>query len=444
MTVTITELPDNGVLRSGGVILEKGDQIRPEDLPKIAFWPAPGAAGAVGSFRYLVDDGRGGKADGRIAVSVAGLTDSRDLVSSAALWDRVRHGDRKEIEAFLTLLPGSRYVDAARARLAQLSAESATAPPAGAAPVPVASAAPPPSSAGPAPAGQAAAASSPERLASLRPAGAALQSAAPAGAAAADGTTVAMTLPPGVRRGGEAGRPSESFQDCPQCPVMRRVTGGGFTMGVRNGDRSAAPAHRVTLRAFAIGQFPVTVAEWRACIADGGCSGMPRMAHAADRMPVHNVSWDDAQHYVAWLSRKTGRKYRLPSEAEWEYAARGGTETQYWWGDEPGVALANCSDCGGRQDRLSPLPVGSFKPNPFGLYDVAGGVAEWVADCWHPDYAGAPVDGSAWERKGCQSRVLRGGSFRNDHSNVASASRNFYDASVRYPDNGFRVAEDLD
>ena len=171
---------------------------------------------------------------------------------------------------------------------------------------------------------------------------------------------------------------------------------------------------------------------------------MPRMAHPSDRTPVHNLSWEDANQYVAWLGRKTGRHYRLPSEAEWEYAARGGTQTTYWWGNETGVAHANCSDCGGTQDHLTPAPVDTFKPNPFGIYDINGGVAEWVADCWYPNYQGAPPDGGARERKNCQSRVLRGGSFRSDHTSITATSRNFYDASVRYLDHGFRIALSLE
>jgi formylglycine-generating enzyme required for sulfatase activity len=222
--------------------------------------------------------------------------------------------------------------------------------------------------------------------------------------------------------------------------MMVRLPGGPFTMGAGGGDPSAAPAHRVTVKPFAIGQFPVTVAEWRACVAEGGCTGMPRMARVQDRTPVHNLSWDDAQQYVAWLARKTGKKYRLPSEAEWEYAARGGSETRYWWGNDVGASLANCSDCGGEQDRAAPMAVDALKPNPFGVYDVHGGIAQWVEDCWFPNYQGAPADGSARDRKGCSSRVLRGGSFRNDRNAITAASRNFYDASVRYLEHGLRVA----
>jgi len=235
----------------------------------------------------------------------------------------------------------------------------------------------------------------------------------------------------------------QSFQDCADCPVLVRIPAGSFTMGQAKGDPSAAPQHSVTIRAFAIGQFPVTVAEWKACVTAGGCSFTPRMANADDRTPVHNVSWDDAQQYILWVSRSTGAKYRLPTEAEWEYAARAHTSTRYWWGDTVGPMQANCSNCGGNQDARTPLPVGSFKPNPFGLHDVHGGVAQWVADCWLPNYQGAPADASARDLKNCQKRVLRGGSFRTDREAIGASARGNYDASVRYIAHGFRVARDL-
>jgi formylglycine-generating enzyme required for sulfatase activity len=168
------------------------------------------------------------------------------------------------------------------------------------------------------------------------------------------------------------------------------------------------------------------------------------MRVADDRTPIHNVSWDDARQYVAWLSRVANRPYRLPTEAEWEWAARGGTTTRYWWGDGIGVALANCADCGGRQDTAGPLPVDGLQPNPFGLYGMLGGVAQWTADCWFPSYQGAPTDGSARDAKSCIKRVLRGGSFRETHDRVTTTARANYDASVRYVVNGFRVARNAD
>jgi formylglycine-generating enzyme required for sulfatase activity len=233
------------------------------------------------------------------------------------------------------------------------------------------------------------------------------------------------------------------LQDCVDCPVLVRIPGGSFAMGQAKGDASAAPQHTVTVRAFAIGQYPVTVGEWRSCVAAGGCSFTPRMANANDRTPVHNVSWDDAQQYMIWVSRLAGAKYRLPTEAEWEYAARAHTSTRYWWGDTVGTMLANCSDCGGSQDARTPFPVGSFKPNPFGLHDIHGGVAQWVADCWFPNYQGAPADASARDQKNCQKRVLRGGSFRTDRETITASARGNYDSSVRYIAHGFRVARDL-
>lgn len=234
------------------------------------------------------------------------------------------------------------------------------------------------------------------------------------------------------------------FQDCPTCPWMVRVPGGSFTMGQGSKDPAAIPAHRVNLRPFALGQYPVTVADWKACHAAGGCAPPPRMAVAEDSTPIHNVSWEDAQQYVTWLSRTTGHAYRLPTEAEWEYAARAGTGTRYWWGDQVGVALANCADCGGTQDPRGPMPVDRFQPNGFGLYGMLGGVAQWTQDCWFPNYQGAPTDGSAREARSCMKRVLRGGSFRAGREEITTGTRSNYDAPVRYLTNGFRIARNSD
>jgi formylglycine-generating enzyme required for sulfatase activity len=236
---------------------------------------------------------------------------------------------------------------------------------------------------------------------------------------------------------------TSEFSDCPTCPVMSRIAAGGFTMGQGAKEAEAMPPHRVAIRAFAIGRYPVTIAEWQACVADGGCKSMPRMATADGRVPVHNVSWDDASQFIAWLSRVSGQRYRLPSEAEWEYAARGGTTSRYWWGEAVGVSLANCLDCGGTQNPRAPMPVDLYKPNPFGLVGMLGGVAQWTADCWFETYQGAPSDGSARDLKGCDKRVLRGGSYRSNHDDLAVMARNNYDQSVRYQLNGFRVARDL-
>jgi len=155
------------------------------------------------------------------------------------------------------------------------------------------------------------------------------------------------------------------------------------------------------------------------------------------------VSWDDAQAFVTWLSQKTTKRYRLPSEAEWEYAARAGTVLGYWWGRDVGTKNANCEDCATPPARQS-LPTGSFRPNGYsGSTDTAGNVAEWVQDCWNDTYRSAPTDGSAWTTGQCQQRVLRGGSFASRANLVRSSSRFRYDRDVRYYANGFRVARDL-
>lgn len=234
------------------------------------------------------------------------------------------------------------------------------------------------------------------------------------------------------------------FQDCPACPVMVEVGPGRFMMGSKT-DRAEQPVHRVTIPyAFAIGQHEVTYGNWKACVEAGGCSYTPELSDVSDDMPMRNVSWHDAQDYVTWLSEQTGRPYRLPTEAEWEYAARANTETAYWWGEEPGSGEANCKDCGGNYDRENPMPVGFYAPNPFGLYDTSGGVWEWVEDCWYSSYEDAPGDGHARDEANCTQRVLRGGSWLNTADYLRSATRFYYDAAVRYPANGFRVALPLE
>ena len=236
----------------------------------------------------------------------------------------------------------------------------------------------------------------------------------------------------------------KTFKDCDTCPEMVALAPGSFTMGSNGGDISEKPAHSVKFNySFAISRFEVTVAEWKACHAAGGCEYLPNRKGMTATSPVHNLSWLDAQQYAKWLSKKTGKAYRLPSEAEWEYAARAGTKTAYWWGDAVGKGKANCKNCGGDWNRKRPAFVDSFPGNAFGLQGMNGSVWEWVADCWFDSYKGAPADGKARQRKDCQSRVLRGGSWRNDASYARSASRFTYDDDVRYVLNGFRVARTM-
>lgn len=236
----------------------------------------------------------------------------------------------------------------------------------------------------------------------------------------------------------------ETFRDCDACPEMIVLAPGSFVMGSAGGDASAQPEHTVRIGyPFAIGRFEVTVAEWKACHAAGACEYLPNRKGMTATSPVHNLSWIDAQQYVRWLSKKTGKSYRLPTEAEWEYAARAGSKTQYWWGDKVGKGNANCKNCGGEWSSKRPAVVDSFDANAFGLQGMNGSVWEWVADCWFDTHEGAPGDGSARQRDSCRSRVLRGGSWRNDASYARSSSRFTYDHDVRYVLNGFRVAREM-
>jgi formylglycine-generating enzyme required for sulfatase activity len=242
------------------------------------------------------------------------------------------------------------------------------------------------------------------------------------------------------RAGVKAG---DVFRDCRECPELVVVPVGEFDMGSNDFDFEK-PVHKVTIgKAFAIGRREVTFEEWDQCIASGGCRHRPddRGQGRAER-PVTDVSWRDATAYASWLSQKTGQKYRLPSEAEWEYAARGGTKTAFWWGRDVGSRFANCRDCGGDSGQAA-VATGSFSANPFGLFDTAGNAAEWVQDCWNDTYRGAPRDGSAWASGQCGQRVLRGGSFDSQARYLRSASRFRYDTDVRYYANGFRVVREL-
>ena len=237
--------------------------------------------------------------------------------------------------------------------------------------------------------------------------------------------------------------PGVFFRDCSDCPELVIAPSGDFAMG-SNMKTSEEPVHHVVIgKNFAIERREVTFAQWDRCVAQSACKySPPDQGWGRGDRPVTNVSWDDAMEFVAWLSKTTGKPYRLPTEAEWEYAARGGATTPYWWGKEVGADHAQCADCGGSV-KGETVPAGSFRPNAFGLYDTAGNAAEWVEDCWNPDYRGAPADGSAWTKGDCSLRVLRGGSFADKALSVRSSARFRYDEDVRYYANGFRVARDL-
>jgi formylglycine-generating enzyme required for sulfatase activity len=421
LTVTINALP-RGTVRNGANILRPGDHVTPQELSKLSFWPEAGFSGPAGSLRYTVDNGHGGAVDGSLDIDVGTASGVGDPGPEAALWQTLRESnDPREFEAFVRLFPASRYAKDAKRRHMELVSAAAAGKPA-VAPGPDSSPKPVPEEK-PAPVAQPAAAAA----------------APPAMVTASNVPLLAARSTPRVDSG-DANR----FQDCPTCPRMVRLAAGGFTMGLGAREAESLPAHHVDVRAFAIGQTPVTVGEWKACMAAKACNFLPRMREMDDRTPVHNVSWEDVGQYIAWLSSTAGHPYRLPSEAEWEYAARGGTTTRYWWGDSVGMSLANCADCGGTQGSYAPMSVDALRPNPYGLYDMLGGVAQWTADCWFPNYRSAPADAAPRNGKDCEKRVLRGGSFRASHDEITVMYRTNYDASVRYIVNGFRVARDVE
>jgi formylglycine-generating enzyme required for sulfatase activity len=271
-----------------------------------------------------------------------------------------------------------------------------------------------------------------------------------------------------------------SFKECPECPDMIGIPAGKFVMGspAREPGRFDAegPQRIVAVKAFALAKFNITSEDYLTFLRATGyepepCNKLlnmrwrvpnkgvayPPYDEEPARWPASCVSWKDAHAYIDWLNKKVREArpgltnktgpYRLPSEAEWEYAARGGTTTARWWGDAIGSGNANCNGCGSQYDFRALSNIDSFKPNPFGLYGMLGNVWEWTADCWHKSYIGAPADARPWTEKGCTRHVLRGGSWDNVPVFVRSAARagaedtgGDFDYSTLA---GFRVARDL-
>jgi formylglycine-generating enzyme required for sulfatase activity len=304
-----------------------------------------------------------------------------------------------------------------------------------------------------------------------------------------------------------SGQEIKVFTDCSGCPEMVVIPGGSFMMGsspdeieselpkvpsgagplgflylfgLSSHQRAASfmkyekPKHKVTIaHSFALGRYPVTREEFGIFVKETGYQTSPCwIPHAGHtqppvrnawskpgypqtaRDPVVCVAWDDAQAYIRWLNLRVSQEsrgsYRLPSEAEWEYAARGGTETQFWWGDDVGknhMACDGCTTWGPGPLFFQPLestvPVGTFPPNPFGLYEILGNSADTVQDCWHDSYVGAPTDGSPWLTGTCRRRTTRGGSWRGPAWAARSAARSGELASDTTLDKGFRVAKSL-
>ncbi len=230
--------------------------------------------------------------------------------------------------------------------------------------------------------------------------------------------------------------PGKTFKDCESCPEMVELPAGSFIMGSDKGEPDEKPAHKVTIaKPFAIGKTEVTQEQWYALMRDKpsyfeGCE---------DTCPVEQVSWDDAQKFIKKLNEKTGKQYRLPTEAEWEYACRAGSQQDYCGGDDANTISWN-NDNGYRLFK-KPRPVAGRKANGFGLYDMSGNVWEWVADEHHENYKGAPEDGSAWLNG--TMRVLRGGGWGSEHKYVRAAARHKFSAKFRDFTFGFRIARSL-
>lgn len=254
-----------------------------------------------------------------------------------------------------------------------------------------------------------------------------------------------------------------TFRDCPDgCPEMVVVPQGSFAMGSPASKRQAlnrelgeffaneGPRKVVTIaKPFAVGVFEVTWAQWDKCVAEGACDGAAPEATGGDngwgkgKRPVIEVSWHHAKAYAAWLSEKTGYKYRLLTEAEWEYAARARSQTDFSWGENVGVAKANCNGCRSRWDNVQAAEVGKFPPNDFGIHDMHGNVAEWVEDCWEDNYESLPSDGSARTKGKCMLRVVRGGAWNLRPMYLRSAARDCYHPDDQLNTVGFRVARTI-
>jgi formylglycine-generating enzyme required for sulfatase activity len=247
-------------------------------------------------------------------------------------------------------------------------------------------------------------------------------------------------------------KPKDTFRECATeqgkdyCPIMVVVPAGSFTMGSPPTEKgryaNEGPQHQVTIaKPFAVSKFALTFEEWDTCVNEGDCGqGASDLGWGRGRQPTINVTWNDAQRYVAWFAKMTGKPYRLLTEAEYEYATRAETQTIYPWGNDIGKNNANCNACGSQWDNIQTAPVGSFAANGFGLYDMDGNVWEWVEDCVHNNYDGAPMDGSAWTTGGdCSRRVVRGGSWYVNPGSLRSAFRNWYPPDSRNQFLGIRV-----
>ena len=235
------------------------------------------------------------------------------------------------------------------------------------------------------------------------------------------------------------------FRDCLACPEMSVIPSGTFLMGSTRGKKRELPVTKITIRnPLAVSRYEITFDEWDACYTARGCSKRPSdRGWGRGKRPVINVLLTDIAEYLSWLTKKTGHVYRLPSESEWEYAARAGSQTEFSWGNQMQIGAANCRNCGTEWSGLKSAPVGQFKPNAWGLYDVHGNVLEYVTDCWTTNHNNLPNDGSPILTKNCLSKVVKGGAWYYLPKVSRSASRARNDRRVSGYFIGFRAFREL-
>jgi len=255
--------------------------------------------------------------------------------------------------------------------------------------------------------------------------------------------------PPSIKKPTAVAANTKPFQDAMlggfKTPLMINIPQGRFRMGGVSAfvTPDESPRHDVSIKAFAMSQYEVTFAEYELFASANNKTIPYNKAWDKATHPVTQVSWDDALAYTQWLSTQTNKKYRLPTESEWEYAARGQTSSSFWWGNSKGVGNAQCFDCGGDLNPNKPAKIGSFKANQFGLYDILGNVFEWTRDCYHNNYKNAPTDGSVWEGGNCNVRVARGGAFASPASSMRAANREKFKSNQGRDHIGIRLVREL-
>ncbi|MBT3239136.1 MAG: SUMF1/EgtB/PvdO family nonheme iron enzyme [Rhodospirillaceae bacterium] len=239
--------------------------------------------------------------------------------------------------------------------------------------------------------------------------------------------------------------PLSIFRDCDVCPELVVIPPGTFRMGSGYGGASELPIHTVNIKySFAIGRAEVKVGEWKACVADGACDEIAsRYYNQPDNYPQEGPAQELVRQYLKWLSDKTSQTYRLPSESEWEYAARGGSNFHFWWGPKFKPNHANCENCGPRTGEILATPAGTYPANPFGLYDVSGNLDEWTADCWNPTHEDAPTDGSPRRDGQCDINVIKGGSRGSGLKGIRTGYRSRIAESYSGTYHGLRVVREL-